>query len=135
MPRSQCSRHHGCHDELVHLRQQVSQMEDELKNSHHLAQQKSFTKLTLKQQIDHLMQKVAASRARGPQEPGQDVTETALVPVNLQSGSVKMFGPSEEADKKRLRVPPRRSKAIFGQFVNPSLWCRTVGARYGLRGI
>ena len=47
---------------LTHLRRQVAQMEGELRQSHRAVSEKSLVESTLKQQVEHLMQEVAALR-------------------------------------------------------------------------
>ena len=87
-------------DELTHLRRQVEQMEGELRQSHRAVSEKSVVENTLKQQVEHLMQEVAALRDRVPPVVGTEVQETALVTAVPRSGSARM----EETDKKRLRI-------------------------------
>ena len=87
-------------DELTHLRRQVAQMEGELRQSHRAVSEKSLVESTLKQQVEHLMQEVAALRGRVPPVVGTEVQETGLVTAVLRSRSARM----EETDKKRLRI-------------------------------
>ena len=68
---------------------------------HRLATEKISTEISFKEQIDLLMQEVAALKVRVPVS-GSGGAETALVPVSR--GSALMSDLIEEADKKRPRV-------------------------------
>ena len=113
-------------DELTHLRRQVAQMEGELRQSHRAISEKSLVESTLKQQVEQLMQEVAALRDRVPPVVGTEVQETGLVTAIPRSGSARM----EETEKKRHRITD-----VGCIFYVVSKWCKAVFARYGHRGV
>ena len=69
-------------DELTHLRSHVAQLEGDLRQSHQSATEKISAETSLKQQVELLLQEVAALKVRVPgPAPGSVATEMALVPV------------------------------------------------------
>ena len=84
-------------DELTHLRSHVAQLEGDLRQSHQFATEKISAETSLKQQVELLLQEVAALKVR-VRSPASGSTEMAVVPV-ARSGSALMSELIEEADK------------------------------------
>ena len=76
-------------DELTHLRSHVAQLEGDLRQSHQFATEKISAETSLKQQVELLLQEVAALKVR-VRSPASGSTEMALVPV-ARSGSALML--------------------------------------------